>query len=356
MNWEEMQEELAPFFETLSKHKPKIILFLLVVAAAYYYLFLLAKPGSLTVRVMELDGGNLNDAEVSVEDGGKVLATELTSGGVASFQNLPSQKPLRVVVERGAAFETGQEIIEIPSAGQQSVSVKLERKAAVSFGAHDLPSTVPVSCADEFQVEVKNAGKDAFTTGIVAEEELAPILTPVEREKAVPAGSSTNFTLKVSIDPKATSGDSEVLGEKKGALRIKKTTKRMEVAMRVTSKLQLDVSPSEIFHTQNSLQKNLVTLSNTGEQTVRGIEFRFTADADLQAACGQSLDNCLSIESLGTQKGAELRPGDRLIIGVILNPPSSPGKKFLASLAFTGECFRKSPVIVPIRIELENKT
>ena len=353
MDWEDLQEELQPILEPLAANKGKIILLLLILAGVYYYVYLLAKPGTATIRVFELDGGPLNDAEVTIEDAGKVLATELTSGGVASFTNLPSQKQLALIVEKGGAFESEETTIEIPSAGQASTTVKLERRNSLAFVAHNIPSSIPIGCADEFQLEVKNNGRDAFETALVAEEELAPLFSFPDEKKAIPSGGTANFTLKASVLEDKTKSESENLGPKAGAIRLKRTNRALALTIIVNPKIRVDASPSEIFHSQNKPQKALVTFSNTGDQTISGMNFEFTGDADLKAACGQGLENCLSIERLGALSEQELRPGDKIIIGLIITPPNAPGKKFLASLRFSGYCFRKSPVVVPIRIELE---
>lgn len=356
MDFEELQENLEPVKDALAAHKGKIILLFIIAAAAYAYSYVIAHPGTLTVSVSELDGGPLNDAEVTIIDDAteKALATDLTSGGSVSFYGMPSQKTLKIEVAKGIAYRTGTTTTEIPSGQSQAVEVAMERRNSLSFGGNEIPSSIPVGCADDFSVEVRNAGSDNFEAELIVEGDLAKVLSAPEGRKTVFYNSTTNFSLRAEVTSEALVGSGEGGNLKKGSIRIKKTNRALQLAVRVNRKIQLDASPAEVrISSPKERQKTTIRLFNSGEQPITGVLFKLNGDSDLRAACNNNVESCISIEQLGTG-GAEkaILPQNAMLVSLIITPPVQPGKTFLGSLEMSAHCLRKSPVIVPIIIEI----
>ena len=351
MDMEEFQENLEPVKEFLGKHKVLLIFIVLAAAAYYAYFYVIPRPGTLTVSVSELDGGPLEDAEVTVIDSdGKTLGTELTSGGIASFANMPSRKTLKIQVSKGIAFRPGGTTAEIPSGESASAEVPLERKNSLSFVGNGIPSAIPAGCADEFQVEVANSGSDNFDAELVAEEEAAEVLSVVSPKQTVFFNSSTNFAVKINSDAKIDeSGQAAV---KKGSLRIKKTLRKLPLSLKIIQKLNVEAAPADISIRTAELQKTRLTFTNRGEQPVTGVQLKLNGDADLKQACGQDLQSCIAIENLGSVSSEIPPSGGQLTFSLVITPPNQPGKPFLGSIELTANCLRKSPVLVPIIIEV----
>lgn len=354
MDLEELQESLEPVTEWLSRHKGMLVLLALAAAGAHVYFNVIAHPGSLTVSVKELDGGRLNDAEVTVvdEESGKTLATDLTDGGTVTFYKLPSRKKLQVEVAKGIAFLPETTYAEIPSAGEATADVKLERKNSLSFGASEIPSSVPVGCADEFNVEVRNAGSDNFEAELLVEGGLEGVLSVPEGKKTAYYNSTTNFSVRALVDREPSGGEEDPL-TKTGSLRVKKTSRTLPLSIKINPKIQLEVSPPEVrISSSRPRQKITIQLFNSGQQPITGIAFRVNGDADLREACNQNVESCISIEQLGAAQ-REILSQSKMLVSLIVTPPSQTGKTFLGSLEMTAYCLRKSPVVVPITIEIE---
>ncbi len=354
MDFEELQENLEPVTEALAKHKSQLILLALVAAVAYAYLYILPHPGNLTVQVSELDGGGLNDAEVTIIDDatGKTLATDLTQNGEVTFLNMPSKKSLTVQAAKGIAYSSGSTAVEIPSGAAQSASIRLERRNALSFGINEVPNVIPAGCADEFNLEVRNAGPENFDTEMIVEGGLEKVLSIVDGKKIAYYNSSTNFSVRAVVDASAATGGAAA-APTTGNIRIKKTNKKLQFSIKLSPKIEVQVSPNEVQITDpKERQKFTLRIFNSGQQPIGGIAFRVSGDSDLRQACNQNIDSCISIEQLSANPKTELLPQTAMLLSLILTPPNQPGKTFLGSLEMSAYCLRKNPVVVPITIKI----
>lgn len=353
MDFEEMQENFDPLTEAVAKYKGQIVLIALLAVAALVYFYVIPHPATLTVRVAELDGGSLNDAEVTVidETTGKTLATDLTQGGVATFPNMPSRKPLNVEAAKGIAYASGSTSVEIESGKPQSAELQLERRNQLSFGVNEIPSSIPEGCADEFNLEVRNAGSDNFDAELLVEGGLEKILSIPDGRKLVYYNTSTNFLVRAVVESAQAGGES---GASTGHIRIKKTKRKLALSIKLNPKIQVDVSPNSFdIRSSKPRQKISLRIFNSGQQPISGISFKLNGDSDLREACNQNLESCIAIEQLGAGPTTELLPQAAMLMSIVVSPPNQPGKTFRGSLEMSAYCLRKSPILVPINIELE---
>jgi|GEM_PF-2600112 len=355
MEFDEMKEELAPVIEPLSKNIKLIVLLLLVVAALYYYFYVFPKPGIGTIYVKELDGNPLNDAEVRIIDNGKTIATELTAdGGRIEIPNLPSEKDLQVEAEKGASYTAGISTLRVNNGDRGTATVELEKRSSLDFVSNNIPNTVPLGCSDTFNVKVKNNARiDAFEVEFVVEGTGLPEIISAQGKQLVYPNFTTDFAVKISAEPKPGEDPNQRLGEKKGTIRIKKTRTQLPISINLMPKTQLQLSPTEISISNTKPAKEVIIISNAETSpTVTGLNISFSSDIDLRKECGSDLSGCLSIESVAGGLKSELRPGERMLFGLNIRPPSTPGKKYLASMLVTGDCFKDSPIVVPISFTL----
>ena len=359
MDSEELQESLEPVVEALSKHKGQIFLVLLLAVAAYAYLYIVPHPGTLTISVGELDGSSLNDAEVTVLDAatGKTLASDLTQSGSVKFFNMPAQKELTIETSKGTAYDPNTVRATIPSGREKEVQVDLTRHTALSFGNSQIPPTIPLGCADDFPIEVRNSGTDNFDAELLVEDiegelpenRLVGVISVPDGKKTVYYNTSTNFSVRVASSGQNADGDNSV---KSGKLRIKKTNVHRDITLKLSPKIQLEVSPPEVplISEAKAGQKIIISLTNAGSQTVTGISFKINGDSDLRAACNNNIETCITLEQLGGEFKPELLPQSTTRMSLIISPPNQPGKTFLGSLEISADCLHKNPLVVPIKI------
>ena len=117
----------------LGKYLLYAVIVLAVLGAAYYFIFLQPKPTTVVVVVRELDGGEVDGAEVYFSDpsGKPVGETKFTEGGSAVFEGIPTQTPLYVVADAGNGYTPGRQSVQFESGTAGNVEILVEKRNSI---------------------------------------------------------------------------------------------------------------------------------------------------------------------------------------------------------------------------------
>jgi hypothetical protein len=334
-----------------------IVAALVVIVAAYYFFFLAPKPGSVIVTVSELDGGALDSAQVYFTDasGKSVGTTQLTTaGGTAVFDGLPTQTQMFISVEAGSGYNIASTPVLLTE-GANTIIVQVERKNGIEITATDIPQSFASACRDRFYLEVTNFGDDPFSAELVSEgdTDFSRYFAVQGSSRVIGPNESANFSVFAEL-PDTSGSDSGVALS--GAIRVKGTTKKVEIGGSVGKPLQLETSESEISYTPGSDKARRITVRNTGTVTLENFATRLVLDGNLQSACGSDGKSCFNIEVLGDSKNGRnaIAPGDKNYILLRITPPSLPDtESYFGSLQITGTCLNSPGISIPITVNLK---
>ncbi len=348
---DEEESPVAKAVEAAKQYGAYVVAALAVGAVAYYFLLLAPRPAGLGVTVMEIDGEPLTGAEVTLSDanGNPVGITQITETGRAAFTNLPPGT-VTVAVDAGAGFQFASEVVELPSGGAAAATVLMERRNKILL-AGGLPKALAAGCKDKFAVELTNEGEDVLETDLVAEggDAFVKSISFPDGSKSVFPNETRTLTLAIELPETTPDGATRFSGK----IRVKKTKKALAFDAEIGPALQIEPSENEISFAPGSPEARLLTLRNSGRQTLTNFAYKIILEEKLREQCGDDGAACFKIEKLG-EGTAAIPPGGKVELVLRITPPSTPDDYF-ASLLFTGTCMSNPGLSVPVRLNLKQQ-
>jgi hypothetical protein len=263
---EKLKGVAKPLGDLVKRVGPKRIGLLgLLLVVAYLYFFVLPRPGTLTVRVLQLDVGTpIPGAEVTVSgEGGGTVSGSTEDNGEAVLRNVPTGQSLSVSVDVGGRYGPAVSTVELESGGERTLTVNVPlRKKLEIVGT--VPSVVlSPRCTKAFNLEVKNNGEESEDVEFVADGLTSPLEIRSERKSVPPGGTEVvSFTLVTNeAAPKSRAS---------GRARIKFTNTGVSLSFPIDEAPKVEVSPSDVSCSQPSCSQ-VVTLKNSGRSTVSDV-------------------------------------------------------------------------------------
>ncbi|NYZ77866.1 hypothetical protein H0N96_00490 [Candidatus Micrarchaeota archaeon] len=294
-----------------------------VLAIILALIFLVPRSGTLSLSFHELDSGNaVAGAQVSlIGSDSAVLESQYSNeAGVVVFINVPSRTTLGLEVDAGDAFKKKLDSVFIESGEEASKTVELERNLDVDLSAKSVPSTIPASCPQKLLFDAVNNGINSVEVELVGE---GAFKTLVSKKTIIEPGARETIESIVSFP----TGDS---GQKVGSARVKFTRKSVSLSATAVNPPELSVSPEEISESVKPGEevKKQVSFENTGrigEVTIANADVALAGDI---ASIGQArFEDELSI-----------KPGERNILYLTVNVPSSASGSLVGHLTVTTPC------------------
>lgn len=337
----------------LGKYLLYAVVILGVLGAGYYLLFLQPKPATVVVVVRELDGGEVDGAQVYFSDpsGNPVGETKFTEGGSAVFDYIPTQTPLYVVADAGSGYAPGRQSVQFESGTAGNVEILVEKRNGIEITATDIPSSFAGSCKDRFYIEVTNFGEDPYNAMLLSEGggEFSKYFAVQSGGKVIGSNQSVNFSVFAELPGGENAGEGVSLD---GAIRVRGTSRKVAIAGPVGSPLQIEVSPNEIYFTPESDKATRITVSNAGSQALENFGARVVLQEELQQQCGADGSRCFKIEVLGDERSRNaITPGSKVDLVVGITPPSRK-EKYYGSLELVGTCMNSPGITIPIVLDL----
>ncbi len=271
----------AAVLEAVKKNLPLIVVGLVVLIGAYVYLFVLPKPGTIDLEVLELDVKDkyFSDADVEITDeAGNTVATPILEDGIAVVTGVPSGTDLTITVSpTKAGYAMGRASVTLASGGRSSVTIYVPKAAALELGS--IPEqTIGTGCSKTLSVTVTNNGETDFAVELVAEPDDFRKAFWSEESKTVSAGSTESFSFTVTA-PQA--GESL-----SGTVRAKYTFAETSFSATLVEPPEMRVDPGEIDIrcSGGACEDVQVTINNYGKSDLTDLKYELSGvtESDVQ--------------------------------------------------------------------------
>ena len=270
------QEQAMALLDTLKKSLPLIIVLLIVIAGVYVYMFVLPKPGTVMVKVYEMDMGDkpFSAAEVEIsDDNSNVVAQPELDEGVAVATDVPPGKlTVRVTPSSLTTYAKGVATINLESGKTATANIQIARAADLAFKGSISGQNIGAGCSKTFSIPLANSGVSAFDDAeLVAEPEAFNSMFSYDGVKTVEAGSEATFSVTVN----APAEGQEFPGNSK--IRVKYTNIAMDFSATVVEAPEMRVDPSDISIRcgDKGCEDVQVTIRNDGKSDLTGVSYLF---------------------------------------------------------------------------------
>ena len=284
------QEGTEGLVENVKKNLPIIAVVVLVLGAVLFYLFVLPKPGTIVLNVVELDNEEktISDAEVSVlDDSGNEVATATVSDGSAVIQGVPSGVVLSVSVSPSkGGYAKGSEKVNLGSGERKTVDVKIPRNYAVEFPESIPRQSLGAGCSKTVSLKVNNNGNSDVEVELVSDNDNLNNALSYEK-KTIPAGGTDSISLKITAPEEGT--------ELGGAIRVKYTKTSTSFDAKIGEAPEMRVDPSEIQINPGETMQ--VTINNYGKSDLTDISYKLGGDLSES-----------DVEVIGFEQGVVVKP------------------------------------------------
>jgi len=266
------QEQAMALVDTLKKSLPLIIVLLVVIAGVYVYMFVLPKPGTVTVNVYEMDMGDkpFSAAEVEIsDDNSNVVAQPELDEGVALATDVPPGKLTILVTPSSPTYAKGRATVNLESGKTASTAIQIAKAADLAFKGSISSQNIGAGCSKTFSIPLANNGGSAFDAELVAEPDAFNSLFSYDGVKTIDAGSEATFSVTVNApaeDQKFPDGSK---------IRVKYTNVAMDFSANVVEAPEMRVDPSEISIRcgDKGCEDVQVTINNYGKSDLTEVKY-----------------------------------------------------------------------------------
>ncbi len=238
--YEEAPSGPAAILEAVKKFGiGKLLIVLIILGAALWFFVLAPKPGSLTLKVVEIDSGEkIENVQVDLGGAGQKTVTKFTSGsGSVSFNDVPAATELTLDVSAPPGYEIAGDLespLTLKSGESKSISVTMAQDVDLAIEASVDQIALGTECQSVVPVSVRNNGNDAFNVQLIGEGALKGLVES-EAQRVAPQSQQT-FQVNVTSPSKK--------GTASGKIRAQFTDASDSFAIEATDPEQLRVSPS----------------------------------------------------------------------------------------------------------------
>ncbi|MFH1107119.1 MAG: hypothetical protein V1787_04455 [Candidatus Micrarchaeota archaeon] len=250
----------------LKRYWLPLLVLVAIVGLGYWYYFARPQPGSIVLRVMQVDEdkGVLATVSLAYEDGNPVGGELLTDpNGLVVLNGVPAGRDLQLqVTPLSSKLKPALKFVSaLDSRESRKAEVQVGRKTGLKFISSGYSAVVASKCSRSLLVEVENTGVSDEALAITAEGQVADLVRPTQSDVIEP---ETQVLVPVRITAKSGGGDVS------GSLRIRGTT--VSVPLEVTVKEtrpRLDVSfdqpdAKDFTAPPGTVKKSYVIIRNGG--------------------------------------------------------------------------------------------
>lgn len=314
----------------------KLVLLLVILAAALWFFVLAPKPGSLSVRVVEIDSDlALEGVQVdAIMPDGARRSKFTDDAGSASFSEVPAQADVAVRVLPPSTHASASQSVTLSSGASDSLRFSLGRNVKLQLESDVTALSLGSGCSTNIEVSARNNDAQAADVSLVGEGKLSGLVS--SETVLLSGGQSQVLSVKVTAPPEE--------GKASGALRVKFTNAEVPISLEVTGPDQLGVSPNRLSEraAPGEQLKKLFTITNEG----RSGEVR-----DLNAEVTGELSAYVQPVSFSSQQ--PLKPREQTILTMFVDVPNVPNQKVVGVLLLSSACSRLS---IPIELEIRERS
>lgn len=310
----------------------KLVLLLIILVAALWFFVLAPKPGSLSVRVMEIDSEQALEGvqvDVTLPDGTR-RSKFTDDAGSALFLEVPTLTDLSVRVVPPSTHGSSSQSVNLASGASDSLRFSLGRNVDLQLESDVTAFSLGAGCFTNIDVSARNNGAQAADVSFVGDGKLSGLVS--SDTVFLSGGQSQVLSVKVTAPQEE--------GKASGGLRVKFTHTNVPLSLDVTGPDQLGVSPNRLSERPGPGEqlKKLFTITNDGKSgEVRDLKAEVTGELSAYV-------QPLSFSSLEPLKSRE-----QTILTMFVDVPNLPGQKIVGVLLLSSACSRIS---IPIELEI----
>lgn len=247
----------------------KIVIAVVIIAGIYYYLNL-PQPGVLTVNVIALDTGTpVNNAIVSLTSNGVSVGkpgSETTSGGTATFTEVPSEQNIQINVDGTPSYGILTDFITLKSGQTQTTTENLPFNYQLSFNPTSESLSATPTCVMNKSLTITNNQTTSVTFKLVGSGSLNNLIT--SQQTTIPPSQTMTISYTLDFSKGSFSNGNSITG----MIRPEGYNQGDSLTINFIPSYQFQVSPSQLSCSQGQTCTGYITIQNTGTNPITGLQ------------------------------------------------------------------------------------